>query len=140
MIWCTGGRPNTDYLRQHYAACLDAQGRVTVTPQLQVVGHPALYALGDITDLDENKMAWHIAGHVKTALWNIRQTLAGQRDSGKLKRYRPQTGNPSMVVTMGSRAGVAHLKGIGIVKSGWLVSQVKARHMLVPKFRKALGV
>jgi NADH dehydrogenase FAD-containing subunit len=127
-------------LRQHYAACLDAQGRVTVTPQLQVVGHPALYALGDITDLDENKMAWHIAGHVKTALWNIRQTLAGQRDSGKLKRYRPQTGNPSMVVTMGSRAGVAHLKGIGIVKSGWLVSQVKARHMLVPKFRKALGV
>lgn len=138
MIWCTGGRPNTDYLRQHFASCLDARGRVMVTPELQVVGSPSLYALGDITDLDENKMAWHIAGQVRTAAANIRCALAGK--GRRLKQYRPQTGNPAMVVTMGSKAGVAHLSGVGVVKAGWLVSLFKARHMLVPKYRAALGM
>ncbi|WP_233809285.1 NAD(P)/FAD-dependent oxidoreductase [Paraburkholderia sp. HP33-1] len=140
MIWCTGGRSNTDYMRTHFSSLLNAQGRVRVTPELRVVGLPSIYALGDITDLDENKMAWHIAGQVKTALWNIRRTLEGQQDVNGLKKYRPQTGNPSMVVTMGSKAGVAHLKGLGTVKAGWLVSMIKARHMFVPKYRKALGV
>ncbi|HEX5373981.1 MAG TPA: FAD-dependent oxidoreductase [Aquabacterium sp.] len=140
MIWCTGGRPHTDYMRAHFAHVLNEQGRVMVTPELQVTGLPFLYALGDITDLDENKMAWHIGGQVKTAAWNIRQALSGVGTQATLKQYHPQTGNPSMVVTMGSRAGVAQLKGLGVVKAGWFVSMVKARHMLVPKYRKILGV
>jgi NADH dehydrogenase FAD-containing subunit len=113
---------------------------VAVTPELLVVGQAAMYALGDITDLDENKMAWHIGGQVKVAAWNIRQALMEDGHGRNVKRYRPQTGNPSMIVTIGSKAGVAHLKGVGIVKAGWFVSMVKARHMLVPKYRKELGV
>lgn len=140
MIWSTGGRPNTGYMREHYASVLNAQGRVAVTPELLVVGQAAMYALGDITDLDENKMAWHIGGQVKVAAWNIRQALMEDGHGRNVKRYRPQTGNPSMIVTIGSKAGVAHLKGVGIVKAGWFVSMVKARHMLVPKYRKELGV
>lgn len=140
MIWCTGGRSNTDYMRKHFSSLLNAQDRVRVTPELSVVGLPSVYAIGDITDLDENKMAWHVAGQVKTALWNIRQTLEGKQGVNRLRKYRPQTGNPSMVVTIGSTAGVAHLKGVGIVKADWLVSVIKARHMFVPKYRKALGV
>ena len=140
MIWCTGGRPNTDYLREHFASILNGQGRVKVTPELWVAGHPSICALGDITDLDENKMAWHVAGQVKTAAWNIRQALAGGTDGGSFRKYRPQTDNPSMVVTLGSRAGVAQLKGLGLVKAGWFVSMVKARHMLVPKYRRVLGL
>jgi NADH dehydrogenase FAD-containing subunit len=138
MIWCIGGRPNTGYMRKHFASVLNTQDRLMVTSELLVVGCPSMYALGDITDLDENKMAWHIGGQVKTAFRNIGQTLSGQTDLGKLNKYRPQTGNPSMIVTIGSRAGVAHLKGIGIVTSGWFVRLVKARHMLVPKYRKTL--
>lgn len=140
MIWCTGGRPNTGYMHKHFASVLNAQDRVMVTPELLVVGCPSMYALGDITDLDENKMAWHVGGHVKTAFRNICQTLSGQTGSGKLRKYRPQTGNPSMVITMGSKSGVVHLKGIGIVKAEWFVRLIKSRDMLVPKYRKALGV
>lgn len=140
MIWCTGGRPNTDYMRKHFSSRLNGQGRVMVTPELCVVGSSTMYALGDLTDLDENKMAWHIEGQVKTAIWNIRQTLLGLRDPRKFKRYRPQKGNPTMVITMGSKDGVAHLKGLGTVKAGWFVSMVKSRHMLVPKYRKVFGV
>ncbi len=54
--------------------------------------------------------------------------------------YRPQTGNPAMVVTLGSRAGVTCLPKIGTVKAGWFNRKVKAAHMLVPKYRKLLGV
>lgn len=139
MIWCTGGRPNTGYMQSHFASALNDEGRIKVTPSLRVLGQSTLYALGDITDLDENKMAMHIGGHVRVAAWNIRQTLAGIHDSSKLKSYRPQTNNPSMVVTMGSQSGVAYLKGLGLVKSGFIVRMVKARHLLVPRYRKALG-
>lgn len=140
MIWCTGGGPNTSYLRPHFSAVLDARDRVKVTPELRVVGASSIYALGDITDLDENKMAWHIGGQVKVASWNVRQTLKHKGAAPELRRYRPQTGNPSMIVTVGSKAGVAHLKGVGTLKSGWLVSLIKSRDMLVPKYRKELGV
>ncbi|TFE36516.1 FAD-dependent oxidoreductase [Paraburkholderia dipogonis] len=140
MIWCTGGSPNTGYMQKHYASVLNAQGRVMVTPELLIAGRSSMYALGDITDLDENKMAWHIGGQVKIAASNIAQSLAGQRDLRRLKKYRPKTGNPSMVITVGSRSGVAHLKGFGIVRSDWFVSVVKANDMLVSKYRKALGV
>jgi apoptosis-inducing factor 2 len=44
-----------------------------------------------------------------------------------------------MVVTLGSRAGVAHLRPVGVIRWPWLIRKVKAERMLVPMYRKALG-
>lgn len=140
LIWCIGGKPNTGYMQAHFASTLNAAGRIRVTPELRVAGQETVFALGDITDLDENKMAWHVSGHVKTAVHNIRALLAGADAAPRLKTYKPQTGNPTMVVTLGSRHGVAHLPGIGVVRWPALVRMAKSGHMLVPRFRKALGV
>lgn len=140
VIWCGGGRPNTGYMKAHFASALNSAGRIRVTSNLRVVGSDTVFALGDITDLDENKMAWHIAGQVKRAAANIRRVLAGRRDDCELEVYTPQTGKPTMAVTLGSRMGVLHLPGLGVVRSPWLNRQAKARHMLVPKYRKILGV
>jgi pyruvate/2-oxoglutarate dehydrogenase complex dihydrolipoamide dehydrogenase (E3) component len=38
ILWCIGGRPNTEYLRAHFSDRLDADGRVRVTPQLLIEG------------------------------------------------------------------------------------------------------
>jgi len=45
------------YPRAHFSGRLDADGRVRVTPQLLMEGKDRVFALGDITNLKENKMA-----------------------------------------------------------------------------------
>lgn len=139
IIWCIGGQPNTAYMKQHFASVLDPLGRIRVTPQLRVVGLECLFALGDITDLDENKMAWHIASQVDNAAFNIHQVLSGKRSAKDLKVYSPQTGKLTMAVTLGSKTGVAHLPIFGVIRAPWLIRMVKSSHMLVPRFRKLLG-
>lgn len=136
IIWCVGGRPNTGYMRPQLAHLLTAQGRIRVTPQLRVEGSETLFALGDITDLDENKMAWHITSQVEHALVNVRRVLGGERQSSRLVAHKPQTGNPMMAVSLGSQQGVLHLPFVGVVRSPWFTRKAKAAHMLVPRYRK----
>jgi NADH dehydrogenase FAD-containing subunit len=139
-ISCTGGRPNTGFMQAHFAEAPDADGRIRVTPQLRVQGQSALFALGDIADLAENKMAWHVAGQVACAEVNVRRVLAGRLHDRDLQSYRPQTGNPAMAVTFGPHAGMVHLPRLGLITGAWLNRRIKATHMLVPKYRKLLGV
>ncbi|MEX3950678.1 NAD(P)/FAD-dependent oxidoreductase [Paraburkholderia sp. EG287B] len=138
LLWCIGGQPNTAFMRGRHLELLDSAGRIKVDPTLRVCGQRSVFALGDITDLAENKMAWHVQGQVKVAEANIRSVLEGRSDA--LKRYKAKTNDPTMVVTLGSRAGASQLPGIGLVTTGWLNRMAKSAHMLVPKYRKTLGV
>lgn len=140
LIWCAGGKPNTHYMKAHYSHVLNSVQRIRVTPHLRVVGCETLFALGDITDLDENKMAWHIAGQVKHAAHNIQKILGGNGTASQLKIHEAETGNPAMAITLGSREGVTHLPRLGVLRAPWINRLAKAGHMLVPKYRKALGV
>ncbi|MBC9252824.1 NADH dehydrogenase [Pseudomonas alcaligenes] len=140
IVWCVGGKPNTDYMRPNFASLLNEKGQIKVTQNLRVVGKADLFALGDITDLDENKMAWHIAAQVKNSAFNIRQVLSGKSSEKSLKKHKAQTGNPMMAVTLGSQMGVVHLPVVGLIKCPALTRAAKAGHMLVPKYRKILGV
>jgi hypothetical protein len=46
-----------------------------------------------------------------------------------------------MALTLGSSGGVTQLPSpLGIVRASWFNRKVKATHMLVPKFRKVLGL
>lgn len=137
LIWATGGRPRTEFMRPGFAGLLDGAGRIKVDPELRVIGLEAVFALGDINDVRENKMAVHILGQVKTAEANIRATLTG---SGTLSAYKAKTGNPMMLLALGQTAGVSHLPGIGVVKAGWFNRMIKAKHMLVPRFRQSFGL
>jgi len=140
LVWCTGGRPNTAYMKARLGGALDERGRIRVDSNLRVIGHEALFALGDITDLDENKMAWHITGQVRAAAKNILQALRGRGYAPHLTAYRAQTHNPKMAVTLGSRQGVVHLPPFGVIRSPLLTRKAKAEHMLVPKYRRLLKV
>jgi len=138
LVWCVGGRPNTEYLRPHLSHVVNERGQVRVTPDLRVLGQQRMFALGDITDLPENKMAWFTNHHVDIAAANVATVLAGERLP--LKTYKPRTGNPMMAVTLGSNAGVTHLPApIGIVRASWANRKIKAAHMLVPKYRRIFG-
>ena len=138
IVWCTGGRPNTSYMASEFDGALDDNGRIRVTPDLRVVGQERLFAIGDITDLNETKMAAFVRGHVKVAEANIRALLSNS-PSIRLTTYRAQTDNPLMAVTLGSRTGVTQLPILGLVKSAWLNRKAKAEKMLVPIYRKVLS-
>jgi apoptosis-inducing factor 2 len=137
ILWCIGGRPNTEYLRDHFSGRLDTDGRVRVTRRLLMEGEDRVFALGDITNLKENKMALHINGQLRVAEANIRAVALGKTPP---KTYKAKTGNPMMAVSLGSRAGVAFIPPVGIIRSAWLNRKVKAETMLVPMYRKKLGL
>jgi apoptosis-inducing factor 2 len=139
LLWCIGGRPATSYLQEHFGHTLNDKGQVRVTPDLRVVGQEVLFALNDITDLIENKMAWIASGHAGVAAGNILALLSGNH--AKLKPYKAKTGNPMMAVTLGCCHGVSHLPSpIGVVRASWFNRKLKADQMMVPMVRKAFGL
>lgn len=140
LLWCTGAKPNTDYMQPYFSNALDLHQRICVTTALRVVGEQMLFAVGDINNVNENKMAWHVAGQVECAEKNIRRVLAGQVDDSLLTQYKPKTGNQAMAVTFGPDQGMVNLPPLGLITAGWLNRRIKSSHMLVPKYRKILGV
>ncbi|WP_370331274.1 FAD-dependent oxidoreductase [Mycolicibacterium hippocampi] len=85
VLWAIGRvTPNTGWLP---ADILDEHGFVTVTPELQVPGHPEVFAVGDVAATDplrssaRNRADGLLAG-------NVRAVLAGKAATD-LKSYRP---------------------------------------------------
>jgi NADH dehydrogenase FAD-containing subunit len=81
VLWAIGRvRPNTDWLP---AELLDEQGFVEVTPQLQVPGHPNVFAVGDVAATDPLRSSARNRGDGVLAR-NIRAQFAGK----PLRSYR----------------------------------------------------
>jgi NADH dehydrogenase FAD-containing subunit len=81
VLWAIGRvRPNTDWLP---AELLDEQGFVPTTPQLQVPGHPTVFAVGDVAATDPLRSSARNRGDGILA-HNIRAEFAGK----PLRSYR----------------------------------------------------
>ena len=133
IFWAVGSKPNTGYFPSDQ---LSEGQRIPVDQFLRVKNTENVFALGDITNLDEVKKAIYLNDQVKVASRNIEAVLAGRHPS---KTYKAQTDNDIMVVTLGRKGGVGHLPGLGAVKSNWLVRMFKAKDMLVSMYRKSIG-
>lgn len=82
VLWATGRvRPNTDWLP---AELLDENGFVCVTPELQVPGHPGVFAVGDVAATDPLRTSARNRADSLLAN-NIRAEFAGR----PLRSYRP---------------------------------------------------
>jgi apoptosis-inducing factor 2 len=81
VLWAIGRvHPNTDWLPPQL---LDEHGFVRVTPELQVAGHPGVFAIGDVAATDPLRSSARNRGDALVAR-NIRAELAGRR----LRTYR----------------------------------------------------
>lgn len=102
-IWfrCYGVHTNSDYLADGRVAVRTPQGRVRVTETLNVEGHDHIYALGDITDLAEAKMAGYAMKHAEVVAENILARVRGERPTAS---YRPSP-VPSVLLPLGPAAG-----------------------------------
>ena len=55
IVDCTGGRPNTDFLKDQFGDALDERGFVKVRSTMQVHKHPFVFAAGDIVSMMDER-------------------------------------------------------------------------------------
>lgn len=83
VLWAVGKvRPNTEFLP---AEILDEHGFVRVDEHLQVVGHPEVFAVGDVAATDPNRSSARNWGY-RVVTHNVGVALKG---AGKQKAFTP---------------------------------------------------
>jgi apoptosis-inducing factor 2 len=107
-IWfrAFGIQVNTGCLADGRLTTLTGQDTVKVTERLNVQGYDRVYALGDIVDLPDPKMASYAMTQAEVVVRNIKAQLAGAI-------YRPAPGR-RILVPLGTRAGVGQIGGTAL--------------------------
>ncbi|MEV0352301.1 FAD-dependent oxidoreductase [Nonomuraea sp. NPDC050680] len=100
-----GVRINSDYLADGRLTTRNPQGQVPVTETLNVRGYEHVYAIGDLTDVAEAKMAGYAMQHGEVVAQNI---LAQSRGEQPATTYRPLP-HPMILLPLGPRGGVGQL-------------------------------
>ncbi|KAH8818831.1 hypothetical protein DL96DRAFT_1622092 [Flagelloscypha sp. PMI_526] len=136
VLSARGGRPNTSFLNgTPLSSSLSDNGRVQIRPTFQLKQHDAIFAMGDITELPEQKTVKKANEHASYVAQNVLAFLDGKR---KMKEYK-QSGEVLAVVN-GRRGGVTYL-GIlwGLVFGSWFTRLVKSGNLLIPLFNTEMG-
>ncbi|MCF2530736.1 NAD(P)/FAD-dependent oxidoreductase [Yinghuangia soli] len=106
-IWfrAYGTTTNSSYLADGALTTLTPQGRVPVTASLNVQGYEHVYAVGDLTDVPEAKMAGYAMQHAEVVAANIAAQLKGEQPAAT---YRPLA-FPMILLPLGTTGGVGQL-------------------------------
>lgn len=106
-IWfrAHGVRINSGYLADRRLTAPTPSGQVRVTRHLQVEGYDHVYAIGDLTDVAEAKMAGYAMQHAEVVASNITAQLGGEPPSAT---YRPAP-EPMILLPLGPQGGVGQL-------------------------------
>ncbi|MGP4019252.1 NAD(P)/FAD-dependent oxidoreductase [Saccharopolyspora sp. 5N708] len=138
-IWfrAFGARVNSDYLGDGRLTTRTPQGQVPVTETLNVHGHDHVYAVGDITDVPEAKMAAHAMRHAEVVAQNITAQLRGEQPTAT---YRPES-HPAILLPLGSRGGVGQMPtpdGPAAIPAT-TVSEYKGTDLFTGRFTEQFG-
>jgi len=138
-IWfrAYGVHVNSDYLADGRLTGLTAQGEVPVTGALNVRGHATVYAIGDITDVAEQKRAGHAMRHAEVVAANIAAQLRGEPPT---TTYEP--GAQMILLPLGPHGGVGQLSapdGPAAVPAH-TVAEHKGNDLFTGRFARLFGV
>ncbi|MFG3553639.1 NAD(P)/FAD-dependent oxidoreductase [Micromonospora sp. NPDC047557] len=142
-IWfrAHGLRINSDYLDDSRLTTLTAQRQVSVTETLNVHGPDGIlghvYAIGDLTDVAEDKMAAYALRHAEVVVRNISAQL---RDEQGTATYQPMP-DPMILVPLGSRHGVGQMPtpdGPAVVPAA-TVAEYKGVDLFTGRFTEQFG-
>lgn len=136
---CYGAKPITGFMRSsEYRNILKADGSIRVRPTLQVVGHDHMYAIGDVTDVPENKRADAARRHARVAVANIAAQLDGREPE---HTYEPSIN--WVVVPLGSVRGASQLvdtRGKIKVVGAAQTADIKGSDLMVSTLRSQLNL
>jgi apoptosis-inducing factor 2 len=100
-----GVHVNTGYLADGHLTPLTDQGMIPVTGHLNVPGYDHVYAIGDVADLPDPKMASYAMEHAMIVASNIKAQLAG----GQADAVHTPTLDRRILIPLGTQAGVGQL-------------------------------
>lgn len=131
-----GPRPNTSWIASLGPEVLDERGLVRVEPTFEVVGHPGVFTIGDITNCNEQKQAQKCPKHVEIAAPNILSFLEGRRMT---RTYKGTT--EIILIPLGRNRGCAYLDYLwGIIMGDWFVRLFKSKDLFVNQTRQERGL
>ncbi|CCG82077.1 putative Amid-like NADH oxidoreductase [Taphrina deformans PYCC 5710] len=128
----TGGKPNSRLIKDLDASAVSTNGSVRVEKSLQVVGHPKIFALGDVADLKEQKQVAKIPGHVAVVAMNLVSLI---KENKTTKKYDGQ--RELIIVTVGKKGGAGWLFGWNI--GSFMAAMMKSKGLFLAPTRKTLG-
>jgi apoptosis-inducing factor 2 len=138
-IWfrAHGVQVNSDYLADGRLTTRTPQGQVHVTETLNVHGHEHIYAIGDITDVAEAKMAGYAMQHAEVVAQNITAQLRGEQPTAT---YQPLP-HPMILLPLGPRGGVGQLPTPDgpFVAPAAMVSEYKGADLFTGRFIGQFG-
>ncbi|KAJ3257809.1 Apoptosis-inducing factor 2 [Boothiomyces macroporosus] len=120
---CTGGTPNSAPLKNGELSSYVNKGYLRVNEFLQVPDFPNIFALGDIADLAEVKLAANIRSHAPVLVANVLQYVL-QPDTPLKKTY--SVSNFKFAVATFGRNGGAMMVG-SMVFGDWVTKNVKSK-------------
>lgn len=132
LFLATGGKPNSDLLRELDASAIAENGSVKVNEYFQVAGHPNIFAIGDLADLKEQKQAAKVDLHVSIAAINI---VSLAKENKTAKAYPGQ--KELVVVTTGKKGGAGYIMGFNV--GSFISSMIKSKGLFISQSRKMLA-
>ncbi|MEV4117822.1 FAD-dependent oxidoreductase [Micromonospora sp. NPDC049645] len=142
-IWfrAFGLRINSDYLVDGRLTTLTSQGQVRVTKTLNVRGLDGIlghvYAVGDLTDVAEDKLAAYALQHAEVVAQNITAQLRGER---AVATYQPMP-DPMILLPLGPQHGVGQMPTPGgpAVIPAATVAEYKGVDLFTGRFTAQFG-
>jgi len=110
---------NTHYLKKNFPQSLEEKGAIKVNKFLQVEGLKNIFALGDITNIKEEKMAMYAKYHGKF----VAKNLILLEDGKALKEYSSPC--PMMLVSLGPSNGILSMSNRYIPSPGFVLGKLK---------------
>ncbi|KAI0252898.1 hypothetical protein BJV78DRAFT_1281245 [Lactifluus subvellereus] len=131
-----GSRPGTGFVRSPGSNVLNSRGQIKIRPTFQLESHSNIYAIGDVTNLAEQKQATKAPKHAQIAATNIVSQLCGGVPK---KTY---SGQPELVIiTNGKKQGISFMSMLwGITLGNWFSSSMKGKELMVSMARKSYGL
>ena len=135
-LWlrCYGVVPVSDYLTGELAAARTPSGRLRVDDHLRVDGHPAVFAVGDVTDYLPG-MAGFAGRQAEVIAATIRALVTGEEQPAPYEQMPP-----AIAVPIGPDGGAGQFPGQEGVIGPEVVSEIKGRTMMVDRFRQTFGL
>eukprot|EP00301_Raphidiophrys_heterophryoidea_P008564 c13157_g1_i1.p1 GENE.c13157_g1_i1~~c13157_g1_i1.p1 ORF type:complete len:406 (-),score=139.07 c13157_g1_i1:198-1364(-) len=133
VLWCTGNSPNTGFLKSSLGAAIGNNGLIKVNGHLQVEGHPNVFAIGDVTNVLEPKLAFVASKHAEVVAKNI---VALSKNKTASAVHKPFQNSSFMVV--GPNRGISQVGFLpwpmkGVKKTGMFATLKNKSRLFVDK-------